>query len=91
MCVTLRRRKAEVKERMIKLETTFRCACPETGCEAQLDAANWETALAEGRLMSCRNGKRKRQVVRELMLAEYDEKGWLTDLELLSRECREVG
>lgn len=76
---------------MIKLEGTFRCACPETGCEVQLDAANWETALAEGRLMHCRNGRQERYVVYELVLAEYDERGWLMDLEVLSRECRQIG
>jgi len=76
---------------MIKLEGTFHCACPEMGCAVQLDAANWETALAEGRLIRGRNGRHERYVVYELVLAEYDEKGWLTDLELLSRECRRIG
>ena len=75
---------------MIKLEATFRCVCPAMGCEEQLDAANWETALAEVHLINCRNGGQERYVVREVILTEYDEKGRLTDLELVSEERRKL-
>jgi hypothetical protein len=75
---------------MIKLEASFRCVCPGTACETQLDAANWETALAEVRLMRCRNGGKDRYLICELELAEYDEKGRLADLDLLSRERRKI-
>ena len=74
---------------MIKLEATFSCVCPAIGCEEKLDAANWETALAEAQLMHCRNGH-ERYVVREVILTEYDEKGCLTDLELVSEERRKL-
>ena len=75
---------------MIKLEATFSCVCPAIECEGQLDAANWETALAEVQLMRCRNGGRERFVVRDVVLTEYDEKGRLTDLDLVSEERRKL-
>jgi hypothetical protein len=75
---------------MIKLETSFRCVCPAAECESHLDAANWETALAEVRLMHCRNAGKDRYVICQLVLAEYDEKGRLADLDLLSRERRKI-
>ncbi len=73
---------------MINLEATFSCACPAVECEGELDAADWETALAEVRLMHCRNGGHHKYIIRKLMLTEYDERGCLTDLDLLSRESR---
>jgi len=75
---------------MIKLEATFRCVCPALACTRQLDAANWETALAEVRLMNCHNGEQEIFVVRDLVLTEYDEKGRLTDLDLVSQESRKA-
>ena len=75
---------------MIHLEATFCCVCPAVQCEGQLHAANWDTALAEVRLMRCRNGGHQKYIVRKLVLAEYDEKGYLTDLDLLTHESRKV-
>ena len=75
---------------MITLEATFRCACPAVGCEEELDAADWETALAEVRLMRCRHGEHLKYVIRNVVLIEYDEQGYLTDLDLVAREQRSV-
>ncbi|HTZ32151.1 MAG TPA: hypothetical protein VMH31_06820 [Methylomirabilota bacterium] len=75
---------------MIKLEATFRCVCPALYCVRQLDAANWETALAEVRLMNCHNGEHDVFVIRNIVLTEYDEDGHLTDLDLVSQESRKA-
>lgn len=59
-------------------------------CERQLDAANWETAIAEVRLMHCGNGVRERYIICNVVLTEYDEEGRLSDLDLVSRSWRKV-
>jgi len=75
---------------MIKLETRFHCACPAVRCENQLAAANWDTALAEVRLMRCRTRTRDRLIIYNLVLTDYDEKGCLADLDLLRQERRKM-
>jgi len=76
---------------MIQLETTFSCVCPAVGCEGQLDAADWETAIAEVCLMHCLDGAaRNRYIVCNVALTEYDEEGILTDLDVVTRSWRKV-
>ena len=75
---------------MIHLEVRFSCACSACGCGRLLDAANWDTAVAEVRLLRCRHGRHPTLILRKIVLTEYDEQGYLTDLDLLTRELRKI-